>query len=230
MALFELAQVHKRFGGGAFGGAAAVALAGVSLAGEAGERIALLGANGSGKSTLLRLLAGLLAPDEGTVRVAGEAPDRSAAARAAVGLCTGDERSLLLRLSARENLRFFGALYGLGGAELARRTEALAAELGLALDGPAYRLSSGNRARLLVARALLHEPRLILVDEGTHAVDPEAAAHLRERLRARTERGACLVLVTHNLAEAAELATRTVKLAAGKLAGDAAAPALRATR
>ncbi|MHB8416699.1 MAG: ATP-binding cassette domain-containing protein [Myxococcales bacterium] len=225
MPLFELAQAGKRFTGPWFGGGPpAVALAGVDLSGEAGERIALLGPNGSGKSTLLRLLAGLLSPDVGSVRVLGDAPARSAAARAAVGLCTGDERSLLLRLSPRENLRFFGALYGLGGKDLARRIEAVAEELALALDEPAYRLSSGNRARLLVARALLHRPRLLLVDEGTHAVDPDAAGHLRDRLRARTEAGACLVLVTHNLEEARALATRMVKLAAGRIESDTAGP------
>jgi ABC-type multidrug transport system ATPase subunit/ABC-type polysaccharide/polyol phosphate export permease len=215
-AAFELSQVTKTFSG-------ATALAGVTLSAAAGERIALLGPNGSGKSTLLRLLASLLSPDGGTVRVLGGEPSSDSQVRAGIGLCTGDERSLLLRLSPRENLRFFGALYGLGGAELRRRIDALAAELGLAgqLDRPAYTLSSGNRARLLLGRALLHEPRLILVDEGTHALDPEGAEGLRKTLRARCEAGACLVFVTHNEDEAKALATRTVRLEGGRVAGNA---------
>lgn len=215
MPLFELRGAGKRFGQTA-------ALAGIDFAAEAGERIALLGANGSGKSTLLRLLAGLLVPDAGEVLVLGQPPATSPETRGQIGLVTGDERSLLLRLSPRENLRFFGALEGLSGADLTARIEGLGEELGLPLDAPAYRLSSGARARLLIARALLHRPRLLLVDEGTHAIDPEGAAALRERLRARCDEGACLVLVTHNLQEAAALGTRQVSLAGGRVASDGA--------
>ncbi len=223
-AVFELSRATKAFSAGLGRGSSATALSDVSLTAAAGERIALLGPNGSGKSTLLRLLAGLLTPDGGAVRVLGGEPSNDPRSRAGIGLCTGDERSLLLRLSPRENLRFFGALYGLRGEELQRRIGALAAELGFAdqLDRPAYALSSGNRARLLLGRALLHEPRLILVDEGTHALDPHGVEGLQRILRARSDAGACLVFVTHNAAEAAALATRTVRLEAGKVVAMAA--------
>ena len=223
MPAFALDRVSKSFPGGAWPSRrrAVPALVGLTLEGEPGERIALVGPNGSGKSTLLRLLAGLLTPDAGEVRALGERPDRSSRARRAIGLATGDERSLCLRLSTRENLRFFGALAGLSGSALASALEAVAAELGLAdqLDRPAYALSSGNRARLLVARALLHGPQLLLLDEGTHALDADGAARLRALLAARCEEGLCLVFATHDATEAAALATRTVELRAGSLLG-----------
>ncbi len=211
MAAFELSGVEKRFG-------AAVALAGISLRGEPGERIALAGPNGSGKSTLLRLLAGLLTPEAGRVRVRGEDPARSGRARGAVGLSSGDERSLVLRLTPRENLRFFGALAGLARRELPAAIERTAEELGLSpsLDRPSYELSSGNRARLLLARALLHRPALVLLDESSHALDAAGASLLRAALARRTGEGACLVFATHDAAEAHALATRTVALEAGR--------------
>ena len=229
--VFELASAGKRFAAGRampFGPRRLQALAGVTLSGAAGERIALRGANGSGKSTLLRLLAGLLSPDEGEVRVLGRRPDRSRRVRANIGLCTADERSLLARLTVAENLRFFGALYGLAGRDLTDRLGALTAELGLSdqLERPAFALSSGNRAKLLIARALLPAPRLVLLDEGTHALDEEATAHLRASLLERAEAGACLVLATHSSEEAAAIATRTVELAAGRVVRDSATAAV----
>jgi ABC-2 type transport system ATP-binding protein len=172
---FEVRRVSRGF---AIGGNEVRALSSVSLLGQPGDRIALTGANGSGKSTLLRLLAGLLLPDDGTVRVAGGDPVRKAAVRAQLGLCTGDERSLFLRLSARENLRFFGALYGRIPPE---RIDAVADALGFraSLDVPAHTLPSGLRARLLLARALLHLPRLLLLDESPHALDAEGRSGAR---------------------------------------------------
>jgi len=213
---FEVQGVSRGF---AIGGRAVPALSGVSLAGKAGDRIALTGSNGSGKSTLLRLLAGLLLPDAGTVRVAGADPVQRPAARAQLGLCTGDERSLFLRLSARENLRFFGALYGGVPAE---RIEAVAEALGfrLSLDVPAHTLPSGLRARLLLARALLHLPRLVLLDESTHALDADGRDRLQRLLRRESTGGACIVFVSHDPHEVAALATRKVELRAGTLAAE----------
>ncbi len=216
--VFELLSAGKRFG-------PVPALAGVSLTGGPGERVALRGPNGSGKSTLLKLLAGLLVADTGVVRVLGAPPATAPRVRARIGFCTGDERSLLPRLSAAENLRFFGALYGLAGADLRARIDAVAGEVGLAaeLARPAWSLSSGGRAKLLLARALLHSPRLILVDESTHALDAAATSTLRARLCERAAAGACLVFVTHREEEARAIATRTVELARGRVVPGAAA-------
>jgi ABC-2 type transport system ATP-binding protein len=217
-AAFEVQAVSRGF---SIGGPALRALSRVSLVGRPGDRIALTGANGSGKSTLLRLLAGLLLPEEGTVRVAGGDPVREATARAQLGLCTGDERSLFLRLSGRENLRFFGALYGRIPPE---RIDAVADALGFrsSLDAPAHTLPSGLRARLLLARALLHLPRLLLLDESTHALDAEGRERLHHLLRRESTGGACVVFVSHDPHEVAALATRTVELRAGTLVPEAA--------
>ncbi|MHB1844992.1 MAG: ATP-binding cassette domain-containing protein [Deltaproteobacteria bacterium] len=220
MALFSLASVTKRFG-------ANVALDALSVSGEAGERLALVGPNGSGKSTLLRLLAGLLTPDAGDVRVLGGRPDRSGAARAGIGLAAGDDRSLCLRLSPRENLRFFGTLAGLRGRALLDGIERIAEELGFSplLDRPAYELSSGNRARLLLARALVHRPALVLLDESSHALDQDGREKLHALLARRTGEGACTIVATHDPWEAERLATRQVSLAHGRLAAADASPA-----
>jgi ABC-2 type transport system ATP-binding protein len=152
--------------------------------------------------------------------VAGGDPVREPAARAQLGLCTGDERSLFLRLSARENLRFFGALYGRIPPE---RIDAVAEALGFrsSLDVPAHTLPSGLRARLLLARALLHLPRLVLLDESTHALDVEGRERLQNLLRRESAGGACVLFVSHDPHEVAALATRTVELRAGALAPEA---------
>jgi ABC-2 type transport system ATP-binding protein len=216
---FEVQGVARSF---STRGRVVAALSKITLAGYPGERLALTGSNGSGKSTLLRLLAGLLLPEAGTVRVADGDPARTARVRTSLGLCTGDERSLFLRLSARENLRFFAALYGAAAAE---RIDEVAEVLGFrsSLDVSANALSSGLRARLLLARAVLHRPRLLLIDESTHALDAEGRALLRSLLLRTTADGSCVVFVSHDPTEVAALATRRVTLREGAVAEDSGA-------
>jgi heme exporter protein A len=201
------------------------ALHALDLTLSAGETLALLGPNGAGKSTLLRLLAGLARPSAGVVEVvaAGSRP----AQRAAVGL-VAHATFLYAQLSARENLALAARLYGVQGPH-ARAAELIAAhELAPVAERAAGDLSRGWAQRVAIARALVHEPRLLLLDEPFSGLDPRAADKLAERLAAQRGGTRAAVLVTHELARAAQLATRAVVLVRGRareLAADALASA-----
>jgi ABC-2 type transport system ATP-binding protein len=207
-------------------GARVEALAGVDLAVQRGEIVALMGANGVGKSTLLRCVAGLLSPDAGQLRVLGvEAGRADAAFRRRVCYVVSDERSFSWRLSGEHNLEFFAALHGLdrrkARARIARAIEI--AGLGAAAGRPVREYSTGMRQRLAIARGLLGDPELVLIDELTRGVDPRAAAQVRRLMREELGRaGRTALIATHDLAEAAELATRVVVLEAGTVVADGA--------
>jgi ABC-2 type transport system ATP-binding protein len=203
----------KRFG-------RVVALDGLDLDVPPGEIVAILGPNGAGKSTLLRILGTTVLPDEGTASVAGaDVVADPVAARRSLGLMVGDEHALYWRLSGRENLRFFGSLYGLSKSESVARASELLAALGLedAADRRVLGYSSGMRTRLLLGRALLIDPPLLLLDEPTRNLDPVAAVEFREiALRLAQGRGAGILFATHDLHEATSIATRVVVLSAGR--------------
>ena len=211
----EVEGLCKRFGD-------IEALAGVSLNVAPGEIVALLGPNGAGKSTLLRILATLITPDAGSVMIAGH--DTRAdplAARAAFGLVLGEERSLFWRLSGRQNLEFFASLQGLDRRRTAERAGELLDRFGLAAvaDRRCGEYSTGMRARLGLARALIAEPPVLLLDEPARSLDPVAAADLRTVLRRLSSEGGTAVLyATHDLHDAAEVAARTIGLGAGRVA------------
>lgn len=191
-------------------------LRGIDLEVGAGEALVVAGPNGAGKTTLLRLLAGLARPNEGEVRVLGRRLERSAPeARRPIGLVA--HQSLLYDdLTVRENVLLAGRLYRVRdpGAAAARAIEAV----GLAdrADERPGRLSRGLLQRASIARALVHEPRILLLDEPFTGLDASAAARLRSLLGERLSAGMGLVLVTHHLDEAWELATRVGVLAGGK--------------
>ena len=195
------------------------ALRGVDLRVEASEIVGLMGPNGAGKSSLLRILAGTLLADGGAARVCG-LPAGAPEARRAVGLVTTDERSFYWRLSARENLRFFASLYGLEANAAQLRVQEVASLLGLeeALEQPFRALSTGRRASLALARALLHEPKVLLLDEPARSLDPGAASRLRGALRrwVRGE-GRCALYATHDLHELRRSADRVLLLDQGLL-------------
>ncbi len=172
-----------------------VVLRDVSFTLEAGRTLAVFGANGAGKTTLLRMLATLLRPHAGTVRVLGcELPKQGWRARGRLGL-VAHSPMLYAALSARENMRFHARLHGVG----AERAEALLAAVGLALRGdePLRTLSRGMVQRVAVCRAVLHEPELLLLDEPFANLDPGAAA-LVEPLIGRAS-GATRVLISHDV-------------------------------
>ena len=191
------------------------ALDGVSFALAAGETLALFGPNGAGKTTLLRILAGLLRPSRGEARVAGMPVRGDAAARAQVGLIS--HQSLLYApLTARENVAFSARLYGIAdpdGAALAALERLRIADRA---DQPVRALSRGLQQRVSIARAIVHGPRVVLLDEPYTGLDEAGAAALTSALVGLSADGAALVLVTHNLAEGLALATHAAVMRAGR--------------
>jgi ABC-2 type transport system ATP-binding protein len=205
------------------GGPPSPVVADVSLDVHAGEFVGLLGPNGAGKTTLLKILATLITPDRGTVTIGGhDVVTAAASVRRVIAPVLASERSLYWRLSARENLELFGALLRLSPHETAVRvTEALDV-VGLADAGRKMvgQFSAGMMQRLLIARALLGHPRVLLLDEPTRSLDPSTAhtfrAFLREELA--TRRGCAVLVATHRTEEAFELCDRVVVLNRGRVA------------
>ncbi len=189
----------------------------MSLACSAGEILGLIGPNGAGKSTLLAIVATLLAPTSGEVRY-GEHTARSAGAalRGRIGLLAHDLH-LYPELTARENLEFFARLYGV--ADPARRAAEALARAGLAdrADEVVAGYSRGMRQRLALERALVHEPRLVLLDEPFTGLDDRATTGLLERLRELKGRGAIVVVATHDLETVDGVIDRVAVLREGRL-------------
>jgi heme ABC exporter ATP-binding subunit CcmA len=189
----------------------------VSLCCEAGEIVALLGPNGAGKSTLLSVVATLLEPSSGSVSY-GDATARTsgAALRARIGLL-GHDLYIYQELSAAENLRFFARIYGL--ADVDRRIDDALnrAELAARRDDPVAGYSRGMRQRLALERALLHEPRLVLLDEPFTGLDDAATAALRTRLEGLRATGAIVLVTTHDLETIEGIIDRAVMLHHGRL-------------
>jgi sodium transport system ATP-binding protein len=195
------------------------AVADVSFTAPDGEITGLLGPNGAGKTTLLRMLATLVVPDAGTATVDGldVTRDRNAVRRR-IGVLS-DARGLYARLSARENIRYYGALHGLAGPALDARVDALLHTLGIAAiaDRPAQGYSQGERMKVAIARALVHDPAAILLDEPTNGLDIMSTRALRDLLRALRGTGKCLLFSSHVMQEVAALCDRIVILGHGRV-------------
>ena len=193
-----------------------------------GEFVALLGPNGSGKSTLLRLLAGLTRPTSGTILIGGwELPNEAAAVRAQIGLVS--HKSLLYEnLTARENLRFFARLYNLKSPD--ERIDTLLRQVGLFKRGDSLMrtFSRGMQQRLSIARALLHEPDVLLFDEPYTGLDVDASGTLDNLLLQARDAGHTIIMTTHELDRAARIASRVLILNRGTVGYDAPASALSA--
>ncbi|MDH4181061.1 MAG: ATP-binding cassette domain-containing protein, partial [Betaproteobacteria bacterium] len=206
------------------------AVDGVTFSAADGEVTGLLGPNGAGKTTLLRMLATLVVPDAGRASVGGldVVADRREVRRR-IGVLS-DARGLYPRLSGRENVRYFGRLHGLAGAPLERRIDALVDALGLdaVADRPAQGYSQGERMKTAIARALVHDPHTILLDEPTNGLDIMSVRALREQLKALRAQGKCLLFSSHVMQEVAALCDRIVILGRGRVVATGTAAELLA--
>lgn len=205
-----------------FAAATVRALRGISLQVGAGEAVALLGTNGAGKSTLLRIIATLLLPTRGSVRVAGfDVVREPAAVRRHLGYHAGADLGFYPRLTGRENLRFFGRLNHLSDDYLKNRLAAAAQQFALteAMDRQVRTLSSGTIQRLSLLRALLTHPRVLLLDEPTRSLDALAASDFRRFLKSQLLAGGktAMLFASHSLQEIEFLADRIVLLDDGRL-------------
>ena len=213
-----LGRLSRRHRGGP---AAVQAVRDISFSAEDGRITGLLGPNGAGKTTTLRMLAGLVRPDRGRVQVAGLDVSATAEAAQAVRSYLGvlsDGRGLYPRLTARENIVYHGRLHGLTAAQAGERAEALAARLDLGdlLDRRADGFSQGERMKTALARALVHDPSHIVLDEPTNGLDVLATRALRDILRRlRDEEGKCIIFCTHIMQEVERLCDRVVVVAGG---------------
>ena len=202
------------------------AVAGVSFVAADGEITGLLGPNGAGKTTLLRMLATVMTPDAGraTIDDLDVVADRFAVRRR-IGVLS-DARGLYPRLTGRENIRYHGALHALAGPALSARIDELIAVLGMAdiADRRAQGYSQGERMKVAIARALVHDPHTILLDEPTNGLDIMSTRALREFLRRLRAAGKCLLFSSHVMQEVSALCDRIVILGHGKVvaAGTAA--------
>ncbi|HTP68760.1 MAG TPA: ATP-binding cassette domain-containing protein [Dongiaceae bacterium] len=205
-----------------FAAATSPALCNIKLQVMQGEAVALLGTNGAGKTTLLRILATLLLPTRGSACVAGyDAVRESTAVRRQLGYHAGSDLGFYARLTGRENLRFFGRLNHLADAYLRRRIPEMAERFALqnALDRQVRALSAGTIQRLSLLRAIMHEPKVLLLDEPTRSLDAIAAADFRGFIKSEVlgKQGASLLFASHALSEIEFLADRVAVLNEGHL-------------
>jgi sodium transport system ATP-binding protein len=207
-----------------------VAVREVTLAAPDGEITGLLGPNGAGKTTLLRMLATLIVPDAGGATVGGFDIVRDRyAVRENIGVLS-DARGLYPRLTPRENLRYFGALHGLSGATLESRIDALIDALGLGAlaDRRTQGFSQGEKMKVAIARALVHDPSTILLDEPTNGLDIMSVRALRAQLRELRRQGKCLLFSSHVMQEVAALCDRIVIIGSGRVIAEGTANELMA--
>jgi ABC-2 type transport system ATP-binding protein len=195
------------------------ALRGVSLEVAAGEIVGIIGPNGAGKTTLIKVVVGLLEATSGRVLVEGvDATHERVAARGRIGIVLADDRGFYWRLSGRQNLEFFAALAGVPASGRRSRVDELLELVGLGQrDKLVFGYSSGMRSRLAIARALLSDPPLLILDEPTRSLDPLAAADTGRVLRDLAGRGHAVLLASHRLDEVTAVCDRAIVLIEGQV-------------
>jgi len=205
------------------------AVDGVNLHVKAGEVLALLGPNGAGKTTTVRMLTTVLRPSDGTARVAGyDVLENPSDVRSSVGVLTEDH-GLYDRMYIEEYLDFFGQIYDMPIVEREKRIQHLLDRFGL-LDARNRRIgkySKGMRQKLSLARSLLHSPPVLLLDEPTSAMDPASARLVRNAIKTLRSEDRAIIVCTHNLAEAEELADKIAIIRYGKIIANGSVPELK---
>ena len=221
--MIEVRNLHKSFG-------AVKAVDGVSFTARDGEITGLLGPNGAGKTTTLRMLYTLMQPDSGQVLVDGmDAARDPVAVRRVLGVLP-DARGLYKRLTARENIDYFARLHGIDAMQMHARREALvdALEMRDILDRRTTGFSQGQRVKTAIARALVHDPKNVILDEPTNGLDVMSTRAMRAFLKSIKSEGRCVLLSSHIMQEVAALCDRIVVIAHGHVVADETPDALRA--
>lgn len=221
--MIEVHDLRKAFGD-------VKAVDGVSFQARDGEITGLLGPNGAGKTTTLRMLYTLMAPDGGSLRVDGiDALTQPLQVRRRLGVLP-DARGLYRRLSARENIHYFARLQGLDEDAVRRRSQELIDALGMAdvADRRTEGFSQGQRVKTAIARALVHDPQNVILDEPTNGLDVMATRAMRDFLRELRAKGRCVLFSSHIMQEVAALCDRIVIIAAGRVVAAGTADELRA--
>jgi len=220
--MIEITDARKRFG-------SVTAVDGVSFVAKDGGITGLLGPNGAGKTTTLRMLYTLMKPESGRVLVDGnDVAANAEAARRALGVLP-DARGIYKRLTARENIAYFGRLHGMSDADIARRTAELSAALQMddVLDRQTEGFSQGQRTKTAIARALVHDPKNVILDEPTNGLDVMTTRGLRDFLRQLRAEGRCVIFSSHIMQEVAALCDRIVVIAHGRVVAQGTADELR---
>ncbi|HEX7803767.1 MAG TPA: ATP-binding cassette domain-containing protein [Pseudoxanthomonas sp.] len=225
--MIEVQALHKSF---TTAKTVVKAVDGVSFEARDGEITGLLGPNGAGKTTTLRMLYTLMKPDSGRVLVDGhDTAGAAEAVRRALGVLP-DARGVYKRLTARENIAYFGELHGLDAATVAARTEGLVQALNMQdfIDRRTEGFSQGQRTKTAIARALVHNPGNVILDEPTNGLDVMTTRGLREFLKHLRGEGRCVVFSSHIMQEVAALCDRIVIIARGQVVASGTADELRA--
>jgi sodium transport system ATP-binding protein len=220
--MIEVKDLRKHFG-------AVKAVDGVSFKARDGEITGLLGPNGAGKTTTLRMLYTLMTPDQGQVVVDGiDVAKDAQAVRRQLGVLP-DARGLYKRLTARENIEYFARLQGMDEALIRTRRDKLIATLDMTdiADRRAEGFSQGQRVKTAIARALVHDPKNVILDEPTNGLDVMATRSLRQFMRGLKDEGRCVLFSSHIMQEVAALCDRIVVIAHGRVVADEAPDALR---
>jgi ABC-2 type transport system ATP-binding protein len=217
MAVLAVENLRKSFG------KSGAVVRDVSFSVDSGELFAFLGPNGAGKTTTIKMIAGLLHPDTGAVRIDGIDPHASARAMVSLGTVLEGNRNLYWRMTAFENLRYFGVHKGMSLKAAAIRADQLLERFGLAgkRNSQVGQLSRGMQQKLAIAVTLIHQPKLLLLDEPTLGLDVAAAIQVVEILRELREQGMAIVLTTHQLDVAEALADRVAIIREGRIIKEA---------
>jgi sodium transport system ATP-binding protein len=214
-------EIYKSFG-------EVKAVNGVSFEARDGEITGLLGPNGAGKTTTLRMLYSLLPPDAGEIRIDGLDPTQdSMAIKRTMGVVP-DGRGLYTRLTARENIRYYGELHGMSRADINQRIKDLTKTLNMGdfIERRTEGFSQGQRVKVAIARAMIHQPQTVLMDEPSNGLDVMSTRALREYIRSLKSDGHSVVLSTHIMQEVAALCDRIVIIAKGEVAANGTAEEL----
>ena len=221
--MIEATSLRKRFG-------TIEAVRDASFVARDGEITGLLGPNGAGKSTTLRMLYGVITPDGGSARIDGiDMLGETSAARAHLGVLT-HAAGLYNNLTARENIGYFGSLHGIASEDLRERTAELSRSLGMDdfLERRVKGFSQGQRLKVALARALVHDPGYLILDEPTNGLDVMATRGLREMLGELKAQGRCILFSTHVMQEVAALCDRVVIIGRGRVLADGTPRDIRA--